>query len=67
MPKKCIVCEKVAEFGIKGSSEFYCKGCATEQFQDLDYLQKIEHIEAAREIVRAVDKEMGTTEKDEEE
>ena len=42
MPKKCILCEKEAEYGIKGSSETYCKECAVEQFQDVDYLQKIE-------------------------
>ena len=42
MPRKCILCEKEAEYGIKGSSETYCKECAVEQFQDVDYLQKIE-------------------------
>jgi hypothetical protein len=42
MPKKCILCENEAEYGIKGSSETYCKSCAVEQFQDVDYLQKLE-------------------------
>ncbi|MBW2983898.1 hypothetical protein KY361_02185 [Candidatus Woesearchaeota archaeon] len=42
MPKKCILCEKEAEYCIKGSSESYCKECAVEQFQDVDYLQRIE-------------------------
>ncbi len=42
MPKKCILCEKEAEYCIKGSSESYCKECAVEQFHDVDYLQKIE-------------------------
>ena len=42
MPKKCILCENEAEYCIKGCPETYCKECAVEQFQDVDYLQKIE-------------------------
>ncbi|MBW2980744.1 hypothetical protein KY360_04990 [Candidatus Woesearchaeota archaeon] len=53
MPKKCILCEKEAEYCIKGSSESYCKECAVEQFHDVDYLQKIE--EQARKIVSLVE------------
>ena len=41
MPKKCIICESEAEFQIKGSSESYCKDCAEENFDNLDYLEKI--------------------------
>ena len=40
--KKCIICSKEAEFGIKDSNEYYCKECASEHFQDLSYLQKVE-------------------------
>ncbi len=40
--KKCIICDKEAEFGIKNSNEYYCKECASEHFKDLSYLQKIE-------------------------
>ncbi len=52
MPKKCILCEKEAEYCIKGSSETYCKECAVEQFQDVDYLQKIE--EQSKKVVSLV-------------
>jgi len=41
MPKKCIICNKEAEFYIKYSSESYCKECAEENFDDLSYLEKI--------------------------
>ncbi len=50
MPKKCILCEKEAEYCIKGSSESYCKECAVEQFQDVDYLQKIEDLQSKKVI-----------------
>jgi len=40
--KRCIICGKEAEFGIKNSNEYYCKECASEHFHDLSYLQKIE-------------------------
>ena len=52
MPKKCILCEKEAEYCIKGSSESYCKECAVEQFHDVDYLQKVE--EQPKKIVSLV-------------
>jgi arabinogalactan endo-1,4-beta-galactosidase len=42
MGKKCIICSKEAEFGIKDSNEYYCKSCAIEHFKDLSYLQKVE-------------------------
>ncbi len=45
--KKCIICDREAEFGIKDSNEYYCKECATEHFKDLSYLQKIEEQAAA--------------------
>ena len=42
MPKKCIICDKEAEFRIKDSNEFYCRDCAEENFNDLSLLQKVE-------------------------
>jgi hypothetical protein len=45
--KKCIICGKEAEFGIKDSNEYYCKECASEHFEDLSYLQSIEEQAAA--------------------
>ena len=50
MPKKCILCENEAEYCIKGCPEAYCKECAIEQFQDVDYLQKIEEQEHKKEV-----------------
>jgi len=55
MGKKCIICEEEAKFGIKNSNEYYCKECATEHFQDLSYLQKIE--EQAKIIKNIVEKQ----------
>jgi len=54
MPKKCILCGKEAEYCIKGSSESYCKGCAVEQFHDVDYLQKIEESIIPKKIISLV-------------
>ena len=42
MAKKCIICNKEAEFTIKDSTEYYCKECAGEHFSDLSFLQKVE-------------------------
>jgi len=54
MPKKCTICEEApAEFYLKGSSEFYCKECASSQFGDLGLLVAIE--EKAAEIRRQID------------
>jgi len=42
MPKKCIICGNEAEFSIKdSSSDFYCKGCAEENFEELSYLERL--------------------------
>jgi len=40
--KKCIICGEHAELEIKGTSDFYCKPCASDNFADESYLQKIE-------------------------
>lgn len=42
MAKRCIICNKEAEFKIKDNNEFYCEECAEEHFADLSLLQKIE-------------------------
>ncbi len=42
MAKKCVLCGGEAEFFIKNSSEYYCEECASMQFGDLSYLQKVE-------------------------
>ena len=53
MAKKCIVCDKDAEFCVKGSSEYYCEECAQEHFADISYLQKVE--EQARMLKKLVE------------
>jgi hypothetical protein len=55
MPKKCIICDEEAEFGIKNSNEYYCKECASEHFKDLTYLQKVE--EEAKIIKEILEKQ----------
>ena len=51
--KKCIVCGKKAEYGIKHSSEYYCEECALENFNDLELLEKIdEQIKALKGLIK---------------
>ena len=42
MRKKCIICEKEAEYEVKGSNSHYCKECAKDYFGDISYLIRIE-------------------------
>ena len=42
MAKKCIICGESASFAIRGTSDFYCDDCATENFADTDVLEKVE-------------------------
>lgn len=42
MPKRCIICQEAAEFEINGTSDYYCKECAEENFADLSMLSKVE-------------------------
>ena len=66
MPKKCMMCENEAEYCIKGCPESYCKECAVEQFQDVDYLQKIEELEIKRKLILVDDAiEEGASESEE--
>ena len=52
MGKKCIICGKEAEYGIKDSNEFYCQECAKEHFNDLSLLVKVE--EQAKAIKKLI-------------
>ncbi|HYD02820.1 MAG TPA: non-canonical purine NTP pyrophosphatase [Alphaproteobacteria bacterium] len=40
LDKKCSSCGDVANYSIKGSSDWYCKECAIEYFGDLKHLKK---------------------------
>ena len=48
--KKCVICGNVAAFSIKATSDYYCQGCAEENFDDLNYLEKIEDRPAGLDI-----------------
>lgn len=67
MGKKCIICEEEAEFCIKGTSDYYCKECADENFADLSVLKKVEE-EAQRlgEIIKEKMKEEKESDSEEE-
>ncbi|GAF69253.1 unnamed protein product [marine sediment metagenome] len=41
MPKKCIICREEANFKVKDTSNYYCKYCGKEYFNDLRLLQKL--------------------------
>jgi hypothetical protein len=42
MVKKCIVCNEVATYKIKDTSDYYCQECAEENFSGVDLLIKVE-------------------------
>ena len=42
MAKKCIMCKRNADLMIKGTSDFYCKECAVEQFGDIEVLVSVD-------------------------
>ena len=52
MPKKCIICEKDAEFNVKDSSEFYCQECAEDNFADMSYLEKVQAVEEQANLLK---------------
>jgi hypothetical protein len=56
MDKKCIICGKQAEYQIKGTSDFYCRGCAEELFNDLKMLIKVE--EEVKSLKKQIDEKM---------
>ncbi len=53
MPKKCIICGEEAKFGIKDTSDYYCRHCAEEHFADLSMLIRVES--AAQKIKKMID------------
>ena len=54
MPKKCVLCDNDAEYFVRSlTNDCYCKDCATSQFGDIDYLEKIEDSkEKLKEIIK---------------
>ncbi len=62
MGKKCIICDKEAEFKIKNRNESYCLSCAEEHFGDVSLLVKVE--EEAQRLNELI-KEKMKEEKDE--
>ena len=42
MAKKCIMCKRNADLMIKGTSDFYCRECAVEQFGDIEVLVSVD-------------------------
>ncbi len=59
MPKKCVICEETAQFCVKDTSDFYCKGCAEENFGDLTLLLAIE--DQAKELKKVIDDSLDDT------
>ncbi len=57
MGKKCIVCDKEAEYKIKNSFDYYCEDCAKENFADLNMLLGVE--EEARLLKASLKEKMG--------
>jgi len=42
MTKHCIICNDPATLKIKDTPDYYCQGCAEENFADLSMLVKVE-------------------------
>ena len=53
MAKKCIICDKEAEYKIKDSSDYYCEECAHDYFSDISLLVKVG--EEAQRLKKLVD------------
>ena len=53
MPKKCILCGDPAKYSVKGTSDYYCEECATENFADVALLVRVEDI--ARKLKERLD------------
>ncbi len=60
MPKKCIICEEAAHFKIKDTADFYCKGCAEENFADLSMLLTLE--EEAQILKKVIEEKLSDQE-----
>ena len=55
--KRCNICEEpTAEFKIKDTTDYYCEGCAEEQFADINYLVKVE--EQAQQLKNMIDNQI---------
>ncbi len=53
MAKKCIICEKQAEYEVKGGSASYCEDCAKENFSDISFLIKVaEQAQKLKEVLK---------------
>jgi hypothetical protein len=50
---KCIICEKIAPYVVKGTSTFYCEEHAIEFFGDITYLVKAK--EEAKRMKELID------------
>ena len=48
-----MICGTKAEFAVKGTSDFYCEGCAADSFGDIACVVRVE--EEARRLKEAVD------------
>ena len=57
MTKKCIVCGVEAVYKIKDSADYYCTGCAEENFSDLSMLVNVE--EEAQKLKKFVADKIG--------
>lgn len=53
MGKKCTICSQEAMFWVKGSSEYYCQGCAEEHFGDVSLLVPVD--EQAKNLKKAME------------
>ena len=53
MGKRCIICEKEANFKVKDTSDYYCGECAEEHFGDISLLVGIE--QQAKKLKAIVD------------
>jgi len=56
MAKRCIICGEEAEYKIKDTPDYYCKGCAEESFADLSLLVKVE--EEAQKLKKFLEEKM---------
>ncbi len=65
MGKRCIVCNEIAEYMIKDSSDYYCEECAQENFADLNLLIKVE--EEAQQLKKILEEKEGLDKKEEQE
>jgi hypothetical protein len=53
---KCVLCDKEAEFFIKGTNDGYCKECAEDNFGDISYLITAE--DQARALKKAIEEKL---------